>query len=208
MALIKQTKETEVFDKKTGELTKTSTENLVNQKVSNKDEFVYTFTKNLGYLSNLNRGEILTLFGLFRAATMDNKIYVNKAMKEEIAKEFKLSDNTVHQNIKNLKDKGMIVNTARGLYVLNAHFFGRGDIQELKKVRILHEFDFIEQTQKTAIEHTYSTKEEKALQEKKEMEEKYKALEAKLREYEKQNNSLFSPEEIAPDIERIIDNND
>jgi len=190
MSLIQQTKNTTKMDQ-SGEITHQETTNIINKKSANQKDFVYAFTKSIGYLSQLTKSEINTLFGLFKYTTMQNKIYTNKSMKTEISEEMNLNYQTVENSITNLAKKGILGRLERGVYVLNPTFFGKGDFNELKKIKIFQEFDFTTNTQRTAIESEYTTEEERLKKKIEDLEQ----MNEKLLKNQNQGQNLFNVED-------------
>ena len=133
MGLIEQTKESITYENDTGLVKEEKTTNIINTNTNNQKDFLYVFTKSLGYLKNLTKSETHTLFGLFGKVTNDNKLYINKGMKQEISKQFDLNFQTVSNAIPSLKKKGILGSLERGVYVLNPQFFGKGSFQDMKK---------------------------------------------------------------------------
>ena len=161
MGLIEQTKESITYENDTGLVKEEKTTNIINTNTNNQKDFLYVFTKSLGYLKNLTKSETHTLFGLFGKVTNDNKLYINKGMKQEISKQFDLNFQTVSNAIPSLKKKGILGSLERGVYVLNPQFFGKGSFQDMKKIKISQEFDFDNLTYKTIMEQEFKTEEEK-----------------------------------------------
>jgi len=161
MGIIEQTKESITYNNTTGEVTKEKTTNILNNRTDQQKDFLYIFTKSLGYLSKLTKSETHTLFGLFGKVTHDNKLYINKGMKEEIARLMNMNFQTVNNAITNLSKKGILGRLERGVYILNPQFFGKGSFRDMKKIKIFQEFDFETLTYSTLIEQEFKTEEEK-----------------------------------------------
>jgi predicted transcriptional regulator len=197
MSLIQQTKNTVSTDEN-GVIKHEEKVNLINTRTESQKDFVYAFTKSIGYLSQLTKSEINTLFGMFKYTTMQNKIFVNKSMKQEISDDMHINFQTVENAITSLAKKGMIGRLDRGVYCLNPEFFGKGDFNNLKKIKIFQEFDFNERTQKVAIQQEFATEEErlaKELEETKAQMRKLEEQQTKLLKEQNKGNNLFAGQE-------------
>jgi predicted transcriptional regulator len=161
----------------TGEITEEEIEHTL--KFPKTADFVMTFTKDLGYMKNLSKGEILVMFGLLKLVTLDNEIILNIAVKERICKEFEIKISSINPIISNLKKKEMIYQKDRGVYALNTYLFGKGSWANIKKQRMLIEWDFQKLTKKVMIEQDFMNEDELLEKEIKEQEERLKELRAK-----------------------------
>lgn len=147
----------------TGEIIENETKEIISY--GRTEDFVMTFTKDLGYLKNLSKGEILVVMGFLKVVNRENEVILNKTIKERIAKEFDLNISSMNQLISNLVKKKVIQNKERGVYILNTFLFGKGDWTNVKKLRMEIEWDFQKLTKNIQIEQIYlSTEEQKILQ--------------------------------------------
>lgn len=165
MGSIVKTTKTTTTDLKTGENKTEEKEQII--KYPKTEDFVMTFTKQLGFMKHLSKGQILLMFAFLQKVNRDNEVVLNKGIKEEIAEEFGLKVNSIDPMITKLKEKGMIHpkvtedgKTRRGIYLLNTFFFGKGNWVDIKKMRMYIEWDFKEQVQKIAIEQETLSEEE------------------------------------------------
>jgi DNA-binding GntR family transcriptional regulator len=62
-------------------------------------------------------------------------------VKEEIAKELNLKVVTINKAISILSEKNILLRKARGCYLMNPFFFGRGKWENIKKIRMELEYD-------------------------------------------------------------------
>lgn len=124
------------------------------------EDFVMTFTKDLGYMKDLTKGEMLVMFGFLQNVSNNNEVVLNKSIKERICNQFDLLPTSMNQLISNLKKKKMIISKERGIYILNTNIFGKGKWNEVKKLRMLIEWDFKSQTKKVLVEQTMLNEEE------------------------------------------------
>lgn len=146
----------------TGEIVENERKEIINY--GRTEDFVMTFTKDLGYLKNLSRGEILVLMGFLKIVNRENEIILNVTIKERIAKDFDLNITSINQLISNLVKKKVITKTqGRGVYLLNTFLFGKGDWANVKKLRMNIEWDFEKLTKNIEIEQIYLTEEQEEI---------------------------------------------
>lgn len=178
-------------DPETGEITTTEKEQTI--RYGKTSDFVMTFTKDLGYMKDLSRGEILVMFGLLQVVNQDNEVILNPSIKKRIATSYDLKINSINQLISNLVKKQMILKTEeRGIYKLNTYLFGKGNWSNIKKQRMYTEWDFKHLTKKTVVEQDYLNEDEILEKQIQELEEKKEQI---LHEKEQQKNkSLFELE--------------
>jgi len=150
---------TERIDHSTGEIIEE-----VNRKVVKKEktpEFVMLFVGGVDRLTNANlsKSEHQTLAQLLKyTVKSSNLLMIQKETKEMIAHDAALEYSTVDQNIRKLVKKNMLVRKNK-LFCLNPDIFGKGDFNEVKKLRhtlqIDYDFENLEAitTTKTAIEN-------------------------------------------------------
>ncbi len=150
---------TERIDHSTGEVIEE-----VNRKVVKKEktpEFVMLFVGGVDRLSNANlsKSEHQTLAQLLKyTVKSSNLLMIQKETKEMIARDASLEYSTVDQNIRKLVKKNMLIRKNK-LFCLNPDIFGKGDFNEVKKLRhtlqIDYDFENLEAvtTTKTAIEN-------------------------------------------------------
>ena len=156
MKITQQTKKT-ITNAETGEIVETEKEQIIN--FGRTQDFVMSFTKDLGYLKELSKAEIMVLFGFLQVVNAENEIILNSAIKKRICTEFDININSINVLIANLKKKKVVsVKTdvygkaERGVYILNTFLFGKGSWQNIKKQRMFIEWDFKTLTKKMIIE--------------------------------------------------------
>lgn len=146
-------------DLESGQIIETEIEQTLN--FGKTDDFVMTFTKDLGYMKNLSKGEIVVFFGLLQIVNNNNEIVLNTGIKERLSKNFEIKLESINQIIYTLSKKQMIQKTEdRGIYLLNTFLFGKGKWNDIKKMRMYIEWDFKEKTKKVMLEKEYLDEEE------------------------------------------------
>jgi len=188
MSMFIEEKTTVITNQTTGELTQTTEQKIM--RFPKTPDFVMTFTKDLGYMKELTRAEMLTMFGMLQIVNAENEVILNKAIKERICNEYDLSIKSMDVFIHGLKKKEVIVQVGRGIYKLQPNLFGKGRWSDVKKLRMAIEWDFKHKTKRVGVETEYFSEEEL-------LQQQINDLETKKRELEKElANSLLTPKSI------------
>ena len=155
--IVRQTKTTKINE--VGEIIETEKEQIIN--FQKTDDFIMTFTKDLGYLKNLSKGEIVVFFGLLQIVNNNNEIILNSGIKKRISENFDIKLESINVLLSQLVKKNMIIKTEEmGVYLLNVFLFGKGKWTDIKKMRMLIEWDFKEKKKTVSIEKEYLNEEE------------------------------------------------
>lgn len=136
-----------IIDNKTGEILKTSTENL---KVAQKEpDFIKLYLNTMATFSGLKNFPTNVLMSFSNYITYANsrreqmEIAFNKRNKEQMADECNISVSMLDKYIKKCVDAGVFFKTdCRGVYKLNPFFLAKGEWNNIKELRA--EFDFID----------------------------------------------------------------
>jgi predicted transcriptional regulator len=149
-----------------------------------------TFTKDLGYLKNLSKGEIVLFFGLLQIVNNNNEIILNAGIKKRMSENFDIKLESINVLLSQLVKKNMILKTDEmGVYLLNVFLFGKGKWTDIKKMRMMIEWDFKEKKKTVCIEKEYLNEEEILEKQIKQQEEILKQLQ------NKKEKNLFNFEE-------------
>jgi predicted transcriptional regulator len=184
--IVRQTKTTKINE--VGEIIETEKEQIIN--FQKTDDFIMTFTKDLGYLKNLSKGEIVVFFGLLQIVNNNNEIILNAGIKKRISENFDIKLESINVLLSQLVKKNMIIKTEEmGVYLLNVFLFGKGKWTDIKKMRMLIEWDFKEKKKTVSIEKEYLNEEEILEKQIKQQEEILKQLQ------NKKEKNLFNFEE-------------
>ena len=174
--IVRQTKTTKINE--VGEIIETEKEQIIN--FQKTDDFIMTFTKDLGYLKNLSKGEIVVFFGLLQIVNNNNEIILNSGIKKRISENFDIKLESINVLLSQLVKKNMIIKTEEmGVYFLNVFLFGKGKWTDIKKMRMLIEWDFKEKKKTVSIEKEYLNEEEILEKQIKQQEEILKQLQNK-----------------------------
>lgn len=135
---------TTYVDNQTGEVISQSKKSITKRKENN--EFTMVFIQGLSRLtkSDLTQAQCKVLFELMKYSVNNtNMLYVNKATKELIAEEGGIGYRTVENCISDLVKKEVILRVKRS-YLLNPLIFGRGGLENVKKLTqsLEIEYDF------------------------------------------------------------------
>lgn len=174
--IVRQTKTTKINE--VGEIIETEKEQIIN--FQKTDDFVMTFTKDLGYLKNLSKGEIVLFFGLLQIVNNNNEIILNAGIKKRMSENFDIKLESINVLLSQLVKKNMILKTDEmGVYLLNVFLFGKGKWTDIKKMRMLIEWDFKEKKKTVMIEKEYLNDDEILEKQIKQQEEILKQLQNK-----------------------------
>ena len=150
--IVRQTKTTKINE--VGEIIETEKEQIIN--FQKTDDFVMTFTKDLGYMKNLSKGEIVLFFGLLQIVNNNNEIILNAGIKKRMSENFDIKLESINVLLSQLVKKNMILKTDEmGVYLLNVFLFGKGKWTDIKKMRMMIEWDFKEKKKTVMIEKEY-----------------------------------------------------
>jgi len=136
------------IDNKTGEVV-SSTKKTISKR-ENTPEFTMLFIQGLSLLtkSNLSPAQAKVLFEILKyTVSNSNMLLINKKIKDRIANFANLAFRTVEQGIQQLIKKEIILKK-EGMFLLNPVIFGRGNFQNIKKLRqnLEIEYDFENET--------------------------------------------------------------
>lgn len=174
--IVRQTKTTKISE--IGEIIETEKEQIIN--FNKTDDFIMTFTKDLGYLKNLSKGEIVLFFGLLQIVNNNNEIILNAGIKKRMSENFDIKIESINVLLSQLVKKQMILKTEEmGVYLLNVFLFGKGKWSDIKKMRMLIEWDFKEKKKTVSIEKEYLNENEILEKQIKQQEEILKQLQNK-----------------------------
>lgn len=175
--------QTDIVDKESGEVV--SKKNLVIKKAPTQDEFLKLFAENIVFLGRELDGTELKIF-VFLLTKIDysNVVTINPAFKKYISRESKIHYTTIHEKLKSLENKEVILSMEgadpevlrsykiyepKYSYIINPELIGKGSFRDIIKMRqsVITDFDFekMEVSKRIIREHQYDGL-EKVLQEK------------------------------------------
>jgi len=136
------------IDNSTGEVVSTTKKTVSRRE--NTPEFTMLFIQGLSLLtkSNLSPAQAKVLFELLKyTVSNSNMLLINKSIKDRIAEYSDLAFRTVEQAIQQLIKKEIVIKK-ESMFILNPVIFGRGNFQNVKKLRqsLEIEYDFENET--------------------------------------------------------------
>ena len=104
-----------------------------------------TFTKHITYLEQLGKTDNIVLFSILsHYVGQKNLIFLSPQVRKKIASELELDISSVNKAIKNLTKKEILVIDNEGFMYLNPYLFGKGNWEDIRKLRqeLIFEYDF------------------------------------------------------------------
>ncbi len=131
----------ETIDYETGEIKEEVEYTTI--KIPKEDNYIKLYIKYITYMHNLPKGLHPIIYELIKYVNYDNKIIINKDVKETIAKRLKIKENTIKQHIYNLSKENILIRVAQATYILNPYIFGKGNWKDIYELRKNLEIDVI-----------------------------------------------------------------
>ena len=125
-------------DHETGEQRTTSKRKKF--EVIKEPNYIKLYLRDLCKLNDIPKSGNDTLNELLLLADYQNEIVLNSAVKGRICFTLGIKKPSLDNNISRLTKEGIIKRIDRGIYILNPNLFGRGDYQDIKKLRIEWEY--------------------------------------------------------------------
>lgn len=113
-----------------------TSETITTSYVEREPDFVKLYISDILKLSDISKGTNDILLALLKRINYENEVFILSYVKEEIAKELNLKVVTVNKAVSVLSEKGILLRKARGCYLMNPYFFGRGKWENIKKIRM------------------------------------------------------------------------
>ncbi len=142
-------------DNVTGEVVATNTRKLL--KVPRTPDFIMLYTKHIALLEHLVKSETTILFEILsKYVGVENIIFLSPAIKKGIVKKLKVDNSYINRAIRGLKEKKVIFTNEDGVLFLNPNFFGKGNWEDIHKLRheVAYDFNFetleVKETRKLA----------------------------------------------------------
>ena len=151
---VTQIREELMVDYDSGELKKENT--VYVRRAEAEPNYIKLYVDDISSLKDLRPKTGSLMFELLQMMPYDNLIVLNKFLKEKIAKNINSSLQTVNEGIAILIRKEIILRKARGTFLMNPKYFGRGSWQDIKSLRLSIEYDFMKGTKKMEVEKNVS----------------------------------------------------
>lgn len=146
MPKIKQSIETEVIDAQ-GNITSKRANRVLNWGA--EPPFIKVYLQDVLYLSDLPKGHENILFELLRRGTYAGDQYgmtvtLSSGSKQLIAKDLKISNiRSINNALSDLVKAKILTRVATGVYQFNPYLFGKGDWQDIARMRLEIDYDEI-----------------------------------------------------------------
>lgn len=101
-------------------------------------DFIKVYLDNIMLLAEIPNWISKVLYELIKSVTYAEKghfIVVNPAYKRLIAEKLDMKVQTITNAINTLSKQNILIKKDRGLFLLNPHYFGRGDWKDIAKIR-------------------------------------------------------------------------
>ena len=125
----------DIKDDGTGEIIESKRQEI--SQFEKEPPYVKIYLEDIGKLNGLNNSEQKLLNELVHNMGYGNIIPSYKPVKEMMSKKLDMPYNTLDKAIKELHKKGVLIRKARGLYVMDPNLFGRGTWSDIKKIRMV-----------------------------------------------------------------------
>ena len=157
MGVVKQQITSEVVDNETGEIIK-RTEDII-KTFSNEPPYVKFYLHDILYLSDLPKTHDKILLSLLKKASWANAEYgmvftLSAGLKRMMAKELNFKNaRTINNALSDFVKADIFKRLEVGVYQLNPYLFGRGNWQNVEKLRMEIEYTLAGRTFKSMIEY-------------------------------------------------------
>lgn len=138
--VIRETDTTRNFE--TGEIVEQTQKKVI--RVPKTPEFVMVFTEHLSHLNKLTKTEHSVLWALLnKFVGYNNLILFNSQVNSDLMKSISVGKSALSQALKGLREKYILVEI-EGFTYLNPEFFGKGNWEDLQRLRteVVYDFDF------------------------------------------------------------------
>lgn len=134
---ITQMKETRVITEDGEVISKLESTDMV---VEKEPDYIKLYLQDLTYLKELPKSFGSVLFSIAKRMNYENEVILIKAIKDEIAKENNMTPKSLDNAIARLKKESILINKARGIYIINPYYLAKGYWKDIKKLRMEIEY--------------------------------------------------------------------
>lgn len=130
-------------DATTGEMLQNIGKKIV--KVAKTPDFIMIFTKQISLLEDLKKMDNMVLFSILtHFVGQRNLVFLSPQTKKRIANELGVDISSITRSINELLKKEVLVTDIEKNVFLNPHIFGKGNWEEIRKLRheLVFEYDF------------------------------------------------------------------
>jgi DNA-binding MarR family transcriptional regulator len=118
-----------------------STEMITTKFIEREPDYVKLYITDILKLSNISKSNNDILLAILKRMNYNNEVFLLSYVKEEIAEELGLKAVTISKALGVLTQKSILIRKARGCYLINPFFFGRGKWEDIKKIRLELSYD-------------------------------------------------------------------
>jgi len=137
---VSQLTESSYIDNDTGELKRK--EDVKMHRFESEPEYVKMYVDDILKLNDLPTSSNNVVRSILKRMNYDNQVVLVRAIKDQIADECKISNNTVEKRIIDLKKKNVLIpydkekNRRSSVYIVNPNYFAKGKWENIKKIRV------------------------------------------------------------------------
>ena len=132
--MYKRQVETLTYNPDTGEMI--TTESISKRRVIKEPDFIKLYLNDVMLLSDVPKSKSDVLYLLLRKMNYDNEITVVASHKRDIAQELGCSMINIDKTLSLLVEKSILIRKERGVYVANPRLFGRGNWEDIERLRM------------------------------------------------------------------------
>jgi len=123
---------------------KKTVRNRFSIRTTGEDDFIKLYLKHISVISELPKGCPAVLFELLQYMTYAEEgqtIFLNSAIKKKVAKKLNIVPRTIDNRLSDFVKKGIFFRASAGEYIVNPTLFGRGTWNNIKKLRMVVDYD-------------------------------------------------------------------
>ncbi|MDD4969897.1 MAG: hypothetical protein PHT07_10765 [Paludibacter sp.] len=140
----------------TGELTEQTNRRVY--KVPRTPDFIMLFTKHISFLEQLNKGETAVLSAILESYVgIGNMVFLSPQSRKQIGADLGVVMSSIHKAIKALLEKKILIEGENKFIYLNPHLFGKGNWEDISKLRQIMTVDFDFQKQEAIVSREVKT---------------------------------------------------
>ena len=132
--------QTSAIDLTTGEIL-ANVSNFTTIKTEKEPDFVKLYLSDIVRLNELPKSYNGILHELLKCMTYENKIFLNRYMREQVAKKLNTTQGYVYKSIGKLINLGLFLRLGSNTYLVNPDVFGKGTWSDVRKIRMTITYD-------------------------------------------------------------------
>jgi len=145
-------------DKETGEELSTHRK----KKMASDGDYIKIYLKHINYLNDLPLGLNPIIYELFHYMNWNNQLVINSSIKRQVSEKLGMKFNTVNQNISKLVKLDVLLRVDKGIYIFNPEFYGKGNWNEIIRLREDLEIQVSYNENEYTITHKYQENKQEA----------------------------------------------